>query len=81
MESQISSIDEEKLPQIFSEQIECLKTANEEYKNAAKKESEAKENVTKALNRAKDLIKEAEKVGGNDATKKHFIIWRQVSLF
>lgn len=41
-ENQISAIDEEKLPQVFIEQVRFLEKANQEYSKAEEKEKQAK---------------------------------------
>lgn len=72
-ENQISSIDEEKLPQIFTEQVRFLEKANQEYSKAEEKEQQARKKVETALKEADALIDAAKNVGSHTAKKKKFL--------
>lgn len=73
LENQLATIDEEKLPQIFTEQVHFLEKANQQYCKAEKKEKQARKKVEIALKEADDLIEAAKNVGGHIAKKKKFL--------
>ncbi len=73
VENQIYSIDEEKLPQVFTEQIHFLEKANNEYNRAEEMEKKARKKVKAALLKADELIEAAKRVGGHAAAKKRFL--------
>lgn len=75
-ENQISAIDEEKLPQVFVEQVKFLEKANQEYSKAEEKEKQAREKVETALEEADALIEAAKNVGGHTARKRKFL-WKE----
>jgi len=74
LENQLATIDEEKLPQVFTEQVQSLEKANQEYCKAEEKEKQARKKVETALKEADDLIEAAKNVGGNTAEKKRIAI-------
>lgn len=73
LENQLATIDEEKLPQIFADQVHFLEKANQEYCNAEEKEKQARKKVETALKEADKLIEAAKNVGGHTAKKKKFL--------
>ncbi len=73
LENQLASIDAEKLPQIFTEQVHFLEIANQEYCKAEEKEKQARKRVEIALKEADDLIEAAKNVGGHTGSKKKFL--------
>lgn len=75
-ENQISAIDEEKLPQVFIEQVRFLEKANQEYSKAEEKEKQARKKVETALKEADDLIDAAKNIGGHNARKRKFL-WKE----
>lgn len=74
----IPAIDEENLPQIFTEQVRFLEKANQEYCKAEEKEKQARKNVESALKNADSLINAAKKAGGHVAETKNFL-WIEYS--
>lgn len=72
-ESQLTNIDEKKLPQIFTAQVQLLEKANQEYNNAEEKELQARKRVETALTNADKLIDDAHNVGGHTAKVKQFL--------
>lgn len=73
LENNLATIDEEKLPQIFTEQVQSLEKANQEYCKAEEKEKQARKKVETALKEADDLIEAAQNIGGHTAKKKKFL--------
>ena len=69
-ENQLSAIDEERLPLVFTEQVRFLEKANHAYSEAEEKEKKARENVQTILKEADSLINAAKNVGGHIAEKK-----------
>ena len=72
-ENILATVDIEKLPQIFSEHIQLVESANHEYEEAEKKEKFAQDKVAKTLKEADNLIKSAKNVGGHTARTKSFL--------
>lgn len=72
-EEYLSAINEEKLPQVFTDQIKLLEKANQEYSKAEEKEKIARSKVGDTLKKADELINAAKKVGGQIAKKNQFL--------
>ena len=72
----LSDVDVEKLPQFFSEYIDCVKKAKYEYEIADRKEKEVKSKVGQTLEEADKLIESVKNIGGHSARLKKFL-WHE----
>lgn len=79
LEDHLNGINEEKLPQIFAEQVHFLEKANQEYDNARDKEKQARQKVEDALIEADKLIASAKNMGEHTASKKKFLMFEWTS--
>ena len=73
LESSLSNIDEERLPQILSQRLELLEKTNQAYDVAKKKEEATRDKVKAALTKADALITESQNVGQNKARERKFL--------
>ena len=72
----ISDIKEELLPEVFNEQINAVKLANDAYEEAQRKEQYAKGQVDQVLAKANNLVSEAKKAGQHTARERGWGIFK-----